>query len=264
MNTRTAESPNRAFVRAASLAGLPDGARITVNLDGHVIALFHTPEGIFAVDNRCPHMGFPPRSRHREGLHPHLSLASRALRPAQRRRIRSVGRRRARVPRQGRRRRHLDRSRPAWRREPASRRAPARRHRAQYLTRHRQVGDREARRDRRCARAVSHRTRIRNALPARRLGRRPDHSNLHDEPAAAAAPRGSRACDVPRAVLGSQRFLRPSTALRDASAAGWAVRVSRRSSDGCADSSKFATRRAPSDASSRRFAWEPRRAKSAT
>jgi len=59
MNTRTAESPNRAFVRAASLAGLPDGARITVNLDGHVIALFHTPEGIFAVDNRCPHMGFP-------------------------------------------------------------------------------------------------------------------------------------------------------------------------------------------------------------
>ena len=24
-----------------------------------MIALFHTPEGIFAVDNRCPHMGFP-------------------------------------------------------------------------------------------------------------------------------------------------------------------------------------------------------------
>ena len=32
---------------------------MTVNLDGHVIAIFHTPEGIFAVDNRCPHMGFP-------------------------------------------------------------------------------------------------------------------------------------------------------------------------------------------------------------
>jgi nitrite reductase/ring-hydroxylating ferredoxin subunit len=59
MNTHTAESPNRTFVRAGSLADLPQGARMTVNLDGHVIALFHTPEGIFAVDNRCPHMGFP-------------------------------------------------------------------------------------------------------------------------------------------------------------------------------------------------------------
>jgi nitrite reductase/ring-hydroxylating ferredoxin subunit len=59
MNTRAAESPNRTFVCAASLTDLPEGGRITVHLDGHVIALFHTPEGIFAVDNRCPHMGFP-------------------------------------------------------------------------------------------------------------------------------------------------------------------------------------------------------------
>jgi nitrite reductase/ring-hydroxylating ferredoxin subunit len=59
MNAHTAESPNRTFVRAGSVADLPQGARMTVNLDGHVIALFHTPEGIFAVDNRCPHMGFP-------------------------------------------------------------------------------------------------------------------------------------------------------------------------------------------------------------
>lgn len=59
MNTHVAESPNRTFVRAASIADLPAGGRITVNLEGHVIALFHTPEGIFAVDNRCPHMGFP-------------------------------------------------------------------------------------------------------------------------------------------------------------------------------------------------------------
>jgi nitrite reductase/ring-hydroxylating ferredoxin subunit len=59
MNAHAAESPNRTFVRAASLTDLPEGGRVTVNLDGHVIALFHTPEGIFAVDNRCPHMGFP-------------------------------------------------------------------------------------------------------------------------------------------------------------------------------------------------------------
>src|ERR1700722_6631171 len=59
MDTQSIESANRTFVRAASLADLPEGGRMTVNLDGHVIALFHTPEGIFAVDNRCPHMGFP-------------------------------------------------------------------------------------------------------------------------------------------------------------------------------------------------------------
>ena len=59
MNTEPLETANGAYVRAASLADLPEGARMTVNFDGHVIALFHTPEGIFAVDNRCPHMGFP-------------------------------------------------------------------------------------------------------------------------------------------------------------------------------------------------------------
>ncbi|HYR79727.1 MAG TPA: Rieske 2Fe-2S domain-containing protein [Candidatus Dormibacteraeota bacterium] len=47
------------FVRAGSLAQLPEGKSMTANLDGHVIAIFHTAEGIFAVDNRCPHMGFP-------------------------------------------------------------------------------------------------------------------------------------------------------------------------------------------------------------
>ncbi len=59
MNTQSVEAASRTFVRAASLASLPKGGRMTVNLDGHVIVLFHTPEGIFAVDNRCPHMGFP-------------------------------------------------------------------------------------------------------------------------------------------------------------------------------------------------------------
>ncbi len=166
-----------------------------------------------------PH-GLSAGSRHREGLHPHLPLASRALRPAQRRRIRSMGGRRARIPGQGRRRRHLDRSQSARRPAPASNRAPARRHRAQHLAGDRQVGDRDARRRRRRPRTVSHRTRIRNALPARRLGRRPDDPHLHDEPAPAPARRRSRACDVSRAMLRRQRFRRPSAPVRDASAAG--------------------------------------------
>jgi nitrite reductase/ring-hydroxylating ferredoxin subunit len=28
-------------------------------VNGHTLAVFNTPEGLFAVDNRCPHMGFP-------------------------------------------------------------------------------------------------------------------------------------------------------------------------------------------------------------
>ena len=59
MDAQSIEPASRNFVRAASLAQLPQGGSVTLNLDGHVIALFHTPDGIFAVDNRCPHMGFP-------------------------------------------------------------------------------------------------------------------------------------------------------------------------------------------------------------
>jgi nitrite reductase/ring-hydroxylating ferredoxin subunit len=58
-NPNAAVETHAGFVRAGSLAQLPEGSSMTVTLDGHVIALFHTPEGIFAVDNRCPHMGFP-------------------------------------------------------------------------------------------------------------------------------------------------------------------------------------------------------------
>ncbi len=61
MNTKSNPVPETqvSFVRAGSLAQIPEGKSMTVSIDGHVIALFHTPEGIFAVDNRCPHMGFP-------------------------------------------------------------------------------------------------------------------------------------------------------------------------------------------------------------
>jgi nitrite reductase/ring-hydroxylating ferredoxin subunit len=56
-------SPNQngasRFVRAASLSEVPEGGSRVINLDGHVIALFHADGHIFAVDNRCPHMGFP-------------------------------------------------------------------------------------------------------------------------------------------------------------------------------------------------------------
>jgi nitrite reductase/ring-hydroxylating ferredoxin subunit len=60
MNAKSNSVPEaQTFVRAGSLAQIPEGKSMTVSIDGHVIAIFHTAEGIFAVDNRCPHMGFP-------------------------------------------------------------------------------------------------------------------------------------------------------------------------------------------------------------
>lgn len=45
------------FVQLATLADLPQqGGRLVV-VDNKWIALFRTPEGIFAVDGMCPHAG---------------------------------------------------------------------------------------------------------------------------------------------------------------------------------------------------------------
>jgi nitrite reductase/ring-hydroxylating ferredoxin subunit len=46
-------------LRAASLAELRAAGRQVVHLDGHVVCLFAEGEEVHAVDNRCPHMGFP-------------------------------------------------------------------------------------------------------------------------------------------------------------------------------------------------------------
>jgi nitrite reductase/ring-hydroxylating ferredoxin subunit len=46
-------------VKAATLAELPNGASRSLTLEGNVIALINSGGRIFAVDNRCPHMGFP-------------------------------------------------------------------------------------------------------------------------------------------------------------------------------------------------------------
>jgi nitrite reductase/ring-hydroxylating ferredoxin subunit len=47
------------LVRAASLSELRAAGRLVVRLDRHTIALFAEGEEVHAVDNRCPHMGFP-------------------------------------------------------------------------------------------------------------------------------------------------------------------------------------------------------------
>ncbi len=47
------------LVRACSLGELRAAGRQVVHLDGHVLCLFVVDEEVYAVDNRCPHMGFP-------------------------------------------------------------------------------------------------------------------------------------------------------------------------------------------------------------
>ena len=46
-------------MHAISASELPEGHRRTVVVGGHTIVLFNSHGRLFAVDNRCPHMGFP-------------------------------------------------------------------------------------------------------------------------------------------------------------------------------------------------------------
>jgi nitrite reductase/ring-hydroxylating ferredoxin subunit len=47
------------LVRAASLADLRASGRLVVHVGGHSLCLFAAGDEVYAVDNRCPHMGFP-------------------------------------------------------------------------------------------------------------------------------------------------------------------------------------------------------------
>jgi nitrite reductase/ring-hydroxylating ferredoxin subunit len=47
------------LVRAASLAELRESERLVVHLDRHTVCLFAVGDDVHAIDNRCPHMGFP-------------------------------------------------------------------------------------------------------------------------------------------------------------------------------------------------------------
>ena len=47
------------FVRVADADDVREEGRALVNADGHHVAVFHHEGEFHAVDNRCPHMGFP-------------------------------------------------------------------------------------------------------------------------------------------------------------------------------------------------------------
>jgi len=50
--------PNN-YIRAASLTEVQKAGCHVVQVNGHTLALFAHQNNIYAVDNRCPHMGFP-------------------------------------------------------------------------------------------------------------------------------------------------------------------------------------------------------------
>jgi nitrite reductase/ring-hydroxylating ferredoxin subunit len=47
------------LVRAASLSELREAGRLVVHVEGHTLCFFADGDAVHAVDNRCPHMGFP-------------------------------------------------------------------------------------------------------------------------------------------------------------------------------------------------------------
>ncbi|HEY9620723.1 MAG TPA: Rieske (2Fe-2S) protein [Crinalium sp.] len=52
-------SQPQSLVRAATLAELQEKGQLLVRLNQQVIALFYSGDRVYAIDNRCPHMGFP-------------------------------------------------------------------------------------------------------------------------------------------------------------------------------------------------------------
>src|SRR5688572_30412913 len=76
-------SKRQKYVRAAALADLQEAGCLSAQVDGHTLVLFAYGENIYAVDNRCPHMGFPlDRGTVRDGIltchwhHARFDLAS--------------------------------------------------------------------------------------------------------------------------------------------------------------------------------------------
>jgi nitrite reductase/ring-hydroxylating ferredoxin subunit len=47
------------YAPCARVEDIPEGSIRAVNVEGHPIALVHSEGAFYAVDNRCPHMGFP-------------------------------------------------------------------------------------------------------------------------------------------------------------------------------------------------------------
>lgn len=58
-----------AFRRVAALADVPTGRGLCVTIDGIEIGLYRVGEAIHAIENRCPHAGYPLCEGRLEGRH---------------------------------------------------------------------------------------------------------------------------------------------------------------------------------------------------
>ncbi|HEY9667485.1 MAG TPA: nitrite reductase (NAD(P)H) small subunit [Coleofasciculaceae cyanobacterium] len=56
--TKNSSTTDR-YIRAASLADVQAKGSLLVHLEKQAIALFYSDNQVYAIDNRCPHMGFP-------------------------------------------------------------------------------------------------------------------------------------------------------------------------------------------------------------
>lgn len=77
------KEPKNRFVRVAALRDVQAEGCLSVQVEGHNLALFIYGDQVYAVDNRCPHMGFPlHRGTVRDGIltchwhHARFDLAS--------------------------------------------------------------------------------------------------------------------------------------------------------------------------------------------
>ncbi len=59
MVTSQQSSQKQNFVPVAKVSDVEAAGVMVVHAEGHAIALFHHDDKIYAIDNRCPHMGFP-------------------------------------------------------------------------------------------------------------------------------------------------------------------------------------------------------------
>lgn len=56
--TSTSDRP-KSLIRAANLTELQEKGQLLIRLNQQPIALFYSNDHVYAIDNRCPHMGFP-------------------------------------------------------------------------------------------------------------------------------------------------------------------------------------------------------------
>ena len=59
MTTISREDDNERYTFAANMSNLQESGCLSIQIQNHIIALFYHNSNVYAVDNRCPHMGFP-------------------------------------------------------------------------------------------------------------------------------------------------------------------------------------------------------------